>query len=90
MLGTAAQITNLRAYPPGNPYIAVDVMPTLPRSGPEHLLFSTPGNVYVLPAGFTVVDAPPPVISALAPAGNGSGNVAIAGAAVHAEHANLV
>ncbi len=80
MLGTAAQITNLRAYPAGNPYIAVNVMPNFTaRSGAMHLLFSTPGNVYVLPSGFSVVDAPPPVISALAPAGNGSGNVAIAG-----------
>jgi hypothetical protein len=79
MLGTAAQISNLRAYAPGNPFIAVDVMPTLPRTGPEHLLFSTPDNLYVLPAGFTVVEAPAPVISALAPAGGSSGNVAIAG-----------
>ena len=74
MLGTAAQINNLRAYPPGNPYIAVDAMPTLPRSGPEHLLFSTPGNLYVLPAGFSVVMAPPPLISALASTVDGNGN----------------
>ncbi len=46
--------------------------------GPKHLLFSTPGNLYVLPAGFTVVDAPPPVISALAPAVDGNGNPAVA------------
>jgi hypothetical protein len=80
MIGTAAQITNLRAFPPGNPYVAVNVMPDFTaRTGPMHLLFSTPGNVYVLPSGFSVVDAPPPLISALAPAGNGSGNLAIAG-----------
>ncbi len=36
MLGTAAQISNLRAYPPGNPYIAVDVMPNFTaRPGPH-------------------------------------------------------
>jgi hypothetical protein len=80
MLGTAAEIGNLRPYPAGNPFIAVDVMPTLPRMGPEHLLFSTPGNLYVLPAGFSIVEGPAPVISALAPAGGSSGNVAIAGA----------
>jgi hypothetical protein len=80
MLGTAAQIGNLRAYPPPNQdFIAVDVLPTLPRTGPEHLLFSTPGNLYVLPSGFSVVDAPPPLISALGPAASGNGNVAISG-----------
>jgi hypothetical protein len=78
MLGSSAQISNLRAYAPGNPYIAVDAMPTLPRSGPEHLLFSTPGNLYVLPAGFSVVLAPPPLVSALGPAAGGGG-VAISG-----------
>jgi hypothetical protein len=80
MIGTAAEITNLRAYAAGNPYIAVNVMPSFTsRTGPMHLLFSTPGNVYVLPSGFSVVEAPPPLISALAPAGDGSGNLAIAG-----------
>ncbi len=76
MLGSAAEINNLRAYPPPNPYIAVDAMPAFSASGQKHLLFSTPGNLYVLPAGFTVVDAPAPVISALAPAADGNGNPA--------------
>jgi hypothetical protein len=78
MLGTAAQITNLRPYPPPTPYIAVDAMPNTARLGPLHLLFSTPGNLYVLPAGFMVVNAPPPLISALAPAVDGNGNPAVA------------
>jgi hypothetical protein len=77
LLGSAAQVNNVRAYPPGNPYIAVDVMPTLPRLAPEHLLFSTPGNMYVLPSGFSVVETPPPSISALAPAVDGNGNPAV-------------
>jgi len=77
LLGSAAEITNLRPYAPGNPYIAVDVMPTLPRSAPEHLLFSTPGNLYVLPSGFSVVEWPAPVISALTPAVDGNGNPAV-------------
>jgi Matrixin len=80
MLGSAAEISNLRPYPPPNPYIAVDVaVNSTAASGPKHLLFSTPGNLYVLPAGFTVVQSPPPLISALAPAGNGNAAVAIAG-----------
>ncbi len=57
MLGSAAIINNLRPYPPPNPYIAVDAMPTFGASGLKHLLFSTPGNLYVLPSGFTVVAA---------------------------------
>jgi hypothetical protein len=47
-------------------------------AGQKHLLFSTPGNLYVLPAGFTVVQAPAPIISALAPAVDGNGNPAVA------------
>jgi hypothetical protein len=42
------------------------------------LLFNTPGNLYVLPSGFTVVQAPPPVISSLGPAVDGNGNPAVA------------
>jgi hypothetical protein len=78
MLGSAAIINNLRPYPPPNPYIAVDAMPTFGASGLKHLLFGTPGNLYVLPSGFTVVAAPPPVISALAAAVDGNGNPAVA------------
>jgi hypothetical protein len=80
MLGAAAQISNLRAYPPGNPYIAVDVLPNFTAGpGPKHLLFSTPGNLYVLPSGFSIVEALPPLISAIGPAGDGSGDLAISG-----------
>jgi len=79
LLGSSAQITNLRPYAPGNPFIAVDVMPdAIAGAGPRHLLFSTPGNLYVLPSGFNVVEAPPPVISALAPSVDGNGNPAVA------------
>jgi len=78
MLGTAAQINNLRAYPPPNQtFIAVNAMATLPRPGPEHLLFSTPGNLYVLPAGFSIVLNPPPAISALSQTQDGNGNPAV-------------
>ena len=53
--------------------------------GPQHLLFSTPGNLYVLPAGFSVVESPPPLISAIGSATDGKGNpaVAIAGGNSH-------
>lgn len=79
MLGSSAQINNLRPYPPPNPYIAVDVSVGFTSGpGPKHLLFSTPGNLYVLPAGFTVVETSPPIISAIAPATDSNGNAAVA------------
>jgi Matrixin len=78
MLGSSAQISNLRPYPPPDPYIAVDVLVDFTAGpGPKHLLFSTPGNLYVLPAGFSVVQLPPPSISSLSPAVDGNGNPAI-------------
>jgi hypothetical protein len=82
LLGSAAKISDLRPYPPPNPnsYIAVDVsVSSLTGPGPKHLLFETPGGLYVLPAGFSVVDAPPPIISSVAPSGNGIAAVAITG-----------
>ena len=78
MLGSAAQVGHLRPYAPGNPFIAVDVAETSQQLGPEHLLFRTPSNVYVLPSGFSVVDAAPPLISAMAASVDGNGNPAVA------------
>jgi hypothetical protein len=78
MLGSAAQISNLRPYPPPTPYIAVDAMPVVPAFGPKHLLFSTPGDLYVLPAAFTVVNSPPPAISGTAATVDSHGNRAVA------------
>jgi Matrixin/IPT/TIG domain len=79
LLGSAAQVGNLRPYLPPNPYIAADVSVSgFAGPGPKHLMFSTPGNVYVLPAGITVVAAPPPVISAVASAVDQNKNPAVA------------
>lgn len=78
LLGSDAQVNNLRAYPAGNPYIAIDVTPTILRAGPEHLLFSTPSDLYVRPSGFSVVLTPPPTISAVAPTVDSNGNPAVA------------
>jgi hypothetical protein len=80
MIGNAVTTENLRPYPPGNPYIAVDLTPGLTAgTGFRHLLFSTPGNVYVRPSAFYVVQAPPPQINGIGLAGNGTTGVAIAG-----------
>lgn len=77
LVGSAAEVTNLRAYPAGNPYVAVDVVPSISAVGPMHLLFNTPGNLYVRPSGFAVVLAPPPTISAVQPTVDGNGNPAV-------------
>jgi len=78
VMGSAAQASNLRPFLPPNPYIAVDIsVSSFAGTGPKHLMFSTPGNLYVLPAGITVVDQPPPVISALAPTTDSNGNPAV-------------
>jgi hypothetical protein len=80
LLGFTVQVGNLRPYAPGNPFVALDVLPGVAAGpGPMHLLFNTPGNVYVRPAAFVVEETLPPVISAVAPQGNGSSGVAIAG-----------
>jgi Matrixin len=65
VLGTAAAASNLRPYPPPTPYIAVDVQVNITAGeGPKHLLFSTPSDLYVLPAAFSVVfNAPPSITS---------------------------
>jgi len=75
MLGSSAQISNLRPYPPPTPYIAVDVLvSSIAGPGPKHLVFSTPGNLYVLPAGFTVVQLSPPAINSVSASVDGNGN----------------
>jgi len=78
MLGSAAQIKDLRPYPPPTPYIAVDVMVYFAAGpGPKHLLFYTPSDLYILPAGFTVVGNAPPAITSVAPTYDSNGNRAV-------------
>ncbi|HEV8041586.1 MAG TPA: matrixin family metalloprotease [Bryobacteraceae bacterium] len=82
VLGTAATASNLRAYPPPTPYIAVDVQVNVTAGeGPKHLLFATPDDIYVLPAAFSVVVSGPPSITSVTPSLDANGNriVLIAG-----------
>jgi uncharacterized protein (TIGR03437 family) len=51
--------------------------PSPPASGPEHLLFTLPDDIFVLPWGLQVVQNPPPVVTAVTP--NADGSVSIAG-----------
>jgi hypothetical protein len=81
VLGAAATASNLRAYPPPTPYIAVDVQVNISAEGPKHLLFATLDDLYVLPAAFSIVAYAPPSITAVTPSLDANGNriVLIAG-----------
>ncbi len=64
----AAIVSNsVRPYQPPYPYLAVDLnVPGDAPSGPEHMLFETPSDTYVLPVAFHIVAAAPPVVTAVA------------------------
>jgi uncharacterized protein (TIGR03437 family) len=51
--------------------------PSAPASGPEHLFFTLPDDIFVLPWGFQIVENPPPVVTAVTP--NPDGSVTVAG-----------
>jgi hypothetical protein len=75
VMGAAASASNLRPYPPPTPYIAVDVQVSLTAGeGQKHLLFSTPNDVYVLPAAFSIVKHSAPAITSVTPALDANGN----------------
>ncbi len=77
-LGTAARVTQLSAYAPPDPYIAMYLLVNFTAGpGPKHLLFSTQSDVYVLPAAFTVVNNPAPSIASITPAFDASGAPAL-------------
>jgi hypothetical protein len=77
LIGSNAQVWNLRPYPVGNPYVALDVLPTSSAVGPMHLFFNTPGNLYVRPSAFTVVTSPAPSISTIQRTVDGNGHPAV-------------
>ena len=77
-LGPAARVTQLSAYAPPNPYIAMYLLVNFTAGpGPKHLLFSTQSDVYVLPAAFTVVNNPAPSITSITPTFDASGAPAL-------------
>lgn len=55
--------------------------------GPRHLIFSANGEMYVLPSGLNVVNRKPPLITAVAPGFDTSGNrvVAVTGTSLSAD-----
>ena len=52
--------------------------PSAPAMGPEHLLFTLPDDIFVLPQAIQVVENPPPAITTVT--SNADGSVTIAGA----------
>ena len=77
-LGTIAKLTDLQAYPPPTPYIAVYAQLNLGTGpGPKHLLFSTPNDLYVLPAAFMAVTSGSPSIASITPTLDANGNKAL-------------
>ncbi|HTT65446.1 MAG TPA: matrixin family metalloprotease [Bryobacteraceae bacterium] len=57
--------------------------PSPPAAGPEHLLFTLPSDIFVLPQGIQVVQNPPPVVAAVTP--NPDGSVTVSGTGLSAE-----
>ena len=69
VIGNVAAIVSnsVRPYQPPYPYLAVDLtVPGNSPSGPEHMLFETPSDTYVLPVAFHIVAAAPPVVTTIA------------------------
>ncbi|MGI8743270.1 MAG: matrixin family metalloprotease [Bryobacteraceae bacterium] len=73
MIGTPAQIYNWQPYT--QQFIQFDVLVSNTTGpGPKHLLFSTPGDLYVLPAGFNVTLTSPPFIASVNGSFDSNGN----------------
>jgi hypothetical protein len=72
-MGNPALIYNLQPYDP--PYLSFDVyLNSNVPDGPQHLLFSTPSDLYVLPSAFSVVANPPPFMTGITPGFDNNGN----------------
>jgi len=81
-LGTAANVYAVQPYPVPDPYMAIYAVVNFTAGpGPKHLLFTTPSDVYVLPAAFTVVNNAAPSINSVSATldGNGKRAVVVAG-----------
>lgn len=76
-LGIIAQLDAPEAFPPPQPYIAIDVAYTsfgVVGGSVGHLLFSTPNDLYVLPSAFHTVAVGPPFINSVKPTFDANGN----------------
>jgi len=69
------------AYGDPNTSLAVYLQyPDAPASGPEHLLFTLPDDIYVLPEAIQIVQNQPPAVTGLTP--NADGTVTVAGTGI--------
>ncbi len=80
VMGGAANVYSAAYYADsaGNQYLNLGVSYALgATAGPQHLIFSEGGFIYVLPSGLDLVQSSPPSVSSVS--GNGDGSVSIAG-----------
>jgi hypothetical protein len=77
--GSVVSLYAPEPYPPPQLYIALYVQQSNigVGPGPKHLLFRTPGDVYVLPSAFSLVVYPPPFIASVTPTYDANGNRAV-------------
>jgi len=78
VLGGASSIAPTSPRPFTSDYILLDlIQPPGSIDGPRHLVFSLNNDIYVLPQGFTAVQAPPPAIASVTPVLDGSGRAVL-------------
>ena len=77
-IGGAVSVSAVRPYTAnGYTYLALDLRSNpMGGGGPQHLVFTTPGDLYVLPSAFELVAGDAPAVSSVA--NNADGTVAIA------------
>jgi uncharacterized protein (TIGR03437 family) len=77
---------SVRAY--SGTFLALDLQAasTAGASGPRHLIFSLPNDIYVLPSGLNLVQSSPPFIASVTPGFESSGarSLALAGSTLNA------
>jgi hypothetical protein len=73
---TSLASNGIRAYPADPSFLQLNfVLTPFSGTGPRHLVFSTPSDLYVLPSGMTIVNHMPPGVTAVTDAADGDGNV---------------
>jgi uncharacterized protein (TIGR03437 family) len=89
--GGPLQDYSAQAYQDADASIAVTLLamffnyPSTPAIGPEHLLFTLPDDIFVLPQAIQIVQSPPPLVTAVTPNQDGSVTVAGTGLAANSQ-----
>jgi len=86
-LGGSPSLQAIRVY--NGSYLALDLVPgsAFFSSGPRHLVFSLPTDIFVLPFGLNLVQSPPPNIVSVTPGveSNGTRSLTVAGVALFSD-----